>query len=103
MSSLSLISTYKTFPVDNKQGGQGGNGSFYLQSGTTDIILANDDKLLIDTGDLLLLSSGTCQDLMLISGGTDNFLLSGTTDVLLIGGYCTSAYNDSSMGLRISG
>ncbi len=64
----------------------------YLKSGTTDFILqSKDDKMeKSGTSDFILLSSGTCQDFMLKSGGTDKILISGGTDRLLIGGNCTS-------------
>jgi len=89
LTSLNIINTYKKFATDNFRGGQGGVGEFLLISGTTDWIIANDQNIQLDDNDDLLLSSNTCQDKMLLNGGTDKILLSGTTDILLIDGYCS--------------
>ncbi len=100
--SIQILSTYTKFATDGKRGGQAAL-SLVLLSGTTDKLLINNDKITQSDGGLLLLSSGTCNDLMLISGGTDNYLLSGTTDRLLIGGYCTSRIVQSQRRLKVSG
>jgi len=71
-------------------GGGDDIGEYILLSGTTDKVLINNDKLLQSNGDAILLSPGTCQDLLLLSNTTDNVLLSGTSDRVLISGNCTS-------------
>jgi hypothetical protein len=88
LTSVNILSTYKKFPKEGEGGGAGGTGEFILISGTTDRLLVNSTELNQSDGFDILLSGHQCQQLLLISGGTDKILLSGTTDRILIDGYC---------------